>query len=279
MLDRFGGRTLLGSIATLYFRRISGHDLEITHLNGLWTRRVGGYFFPDGPRFEYTYSDFSNWKNQAESYLSEAQDYWLRHYTPQAGDVIVDIGAGRGEDTLAFARAVGAAGRVIAIEADSQSFVILKAFCKLNGLANVTPVHLALMDQPGSVRMVRSSSSWKEGAVERADGAEVDAVQAGRFADLCSREGIGAIAFLKMNIEGAERYALLGMGSVVARVQQICVACHDFRSELGHGEQYRTRSFVEEFLVSHGFTLSSRSDDPRDYVRDHIFGQKLKKSL
>jgi hypothetical protein len=50
------------------------------------------------------------------------------------------------------------------------------------------------------------------------------------------------------------------------------VACHDFRSELGHGEQFRTRAFVEQFLIDHGFTLASRSKDPRDFVRDHVFG-------
>jgi hypothetical protein len=42
--------------------------------------------------------------------------------------------------------------------------------------------------------------------------------------------------------------------------------------DLGHGEQFRTRAFVESFLVDHGFTLASRPHDPRDYFRDDIFG-------
>jgi len=84
------------------------------------------------------------------------------------------------------------------------------------------------------------------------------------------------IAFLKMNIEGAEREALLGMGPSLRRVEQICVACHDFRADLGHGEQFRTRIFVQEFLVKHGFTLRSRPDDPRSYVRDHVFGLRIR---
>ena len=74
-----------------------------------------------------------------------------------------------------------------------------------------------------------------------------------------------------MNIEGAERYAL-GMESVLPHTRQICVACHDFRCEGGDGEQFRTRTFVEQFLVKRGFTVTSRPDDPRDYVRDHVFG-------
>ncbi|HEY2460768.1 MAG TPA: FkbM family methyltransferase, partial [Candidatus Acidoferrum sp.] len=83
---------------------------------------------------------------------------------------------------------------------------------------------------------------------------------------------INQIDFLKMNIEGAERFALPGMESMIAHIRHICVACHDFRSNLGHGENFRTRAFVEEFLSNHGFTIVSRRDDPRDYVRDHVFG-------
>jgi hypothetical protein len=38
---------------------------------------------------------------------------------------------------------------------------------------------------------------------------------------------------------------------------------------------FNTRAFVEQFLIEHGFKPASRPDDPRDYVRDHIFGLRL----
>ena len=75
-----------------------------------------------------------------------------------------------------------------------------------------------------------------------------------------------------MNIEGAERFALIGMKSVIQRVQAICIACHDFRANLGHGEEFRTRAFVERFLAEQGFTVTFRSDDQRSWVRDHVHG-------
>lgn len=53
---------------------------------------------------------------------------------------------------------------------------------------------------------------------------------------------------------------------------QIFIACHDFRADINHGEHLRTRNSMEQFLTRHGFTLASRPDDPRDYVRDHVFG-------
>lgn len=270
LLDRRGGRLLLGKIATRYFQHASGDAVSIVYLDGLWTRRSGRRFFPDGPKFEYVQGDFAGWKNQDCRSLSE--DLWLRHYSPQNGDVIVDVGAGRGEDLLAFSEAVGASGRVLAIEANPSSFAALEAFCRLNRLSNVRPIHMALMDKPGTVRVVESASCWMEDTVEPAASAGGTLVQAGRLSELCAREGIEAIALLKMNIEGAERKALVGMEPMLGRIRQICVACHDFRSELGHGEQFRTRAFVERFLAAHGFTLASRPDDPRDFVRDHVFG-------
>ena len=275
LLDRPGGRLLLGKITTSFVRRANGGGVDIAYIDGMWTRRVGSYFFPDGVRFTYGYADFDSWKHQAEKYLSDARDYWLQHYRPKEGDVIVDVGAGRGEDVLAFSQGVGPSGRVVAIEAHPHSFAILDSFCKLNRLTNVTRLPLALMDKQGTVRISESESSWIENAIQGSGEVPGADVRATALSEVCEEQGLEEIDFLKMNIEGAERHALLGMAPVMRRIRQICVACHDFRSELGHGEQFRTRALVEKFLLEHGFTLASRPDDPRDYVRDHVFGLRV----
>lgn len=269
-MDRPGCRFLLGKLATRYARRITGDDLEIEYLHGLWTHRAGKYYFPDSETFEYLSKEFPAWKTQVNRYVADAKEYWLRHYHPKEGDVIVDVGAGRGEDTLTFSRSVGESGRVIAIEAHPLSFAILKNFCRLNGLKNVTPLHLALMDKAGDVQIVESES-WMENSIvcgEAPSGAEVPA---GTLDEVCRQHGINEIAFLKMNIEGAERYAVLGMTSALRGVRQACIACHDFRFQQIHGEEFRTRAFVEEFLKGYGFMVDSHPDDPRDYVRDHLW--------
>jgi FkbM family methyltransferase len=275
LLDRPGGRYLLGKMATNVLRRISGGDFEIEYVGGLWTRRIGPYFLPDSLRFDYTLSDFDSWKRRIEQYEGDTKEYWLQHYRPRDGDIVVDVGAGRGEDTLTFSRAVGKGGRVIAIEGHPVTFAILKSFCQLNGLANVTPVQVALMDKPGIVRMVESRSSWMENAIDTDERDGGIPVRAATLDQVCDAEGIDRITFLKVNIEGAERRALLGMESVLPHVEQICVACHDFRADLGHGEHFRTRGFVEKFLLDRGFVLRGRREDPRDYVRDHVFGLRV----
>jgi FkbM family methyltransferase len=270
LLDRPGGRWILGKAATLYARRFYRTDVEIAHLNGLWTHRVEQDFFPDGPTFGFV--GLGRWEAQKQEYLRDCNDYWLKHYRPKTGDVIIDVGAGRGEDTLTFSQEVGDSGRVIAIEASPRSFSILKSFCQLNRLGNVTAIHAALMDRPGLVRIAEDESSWIQDSIQYGNGAHGIEVWGIRLDDICQQLGVVDIAFIKMNIEGAERYAVLGMEAVLTFTRQICVACHDFRSKNGHGEQYRTRAFVEEFLVKHGFSVRSSPEDPRDYVRDHIFG-------
>jgi FkbM family methyltransferase len=269
-IDRPGGRFVLGKLATWYARRITGADIEISYLNGLWTHRAGQYFFPDGRNFNYVSGEFSGWKHQIDQYVSDTKEYWLRHYTPKEGHVIVDVGAGRGEDTLTFSRGVGETGRVIAVEAHPLLFQILKNFCRLNRLRNVTPLHLALMDKPGKVHLVESES-WMENSVQYGAPSGIE-VPADTLDAVCRQEDLSEIAFVKMNIEGAERQALVGMASTVPKIGQVCIACHDFRYEQGDGEEFRTRAFVERVLTKHGFTLTSRPDDPREYVRDHVFG-------
>lgn len=271
-LDRPGGRFLLGKIATSVVRQAGGDGVEIKYVDGMWTRRTGDHIFPDGLNFKYSYADFDSWKRQAEIYASDTKEYWLRHYRPQEGDTIIDVGAGRGEDTLTFSRAVGQTGRVIAIEAHPITFAILESFCRLNRLDNVTALHLALMDKEGTVQIAESESSWMENTVEYGEGSPGIPVRARTLDDVCGQQGIKEIAFLKMNIEGAERYALLGADRMLQEIKQICVACHDFRSERGEGEHFRTRAFVEGFLAKHGFMPVSRPDDPRIGIRDHVFG-------
>lgn len=271
VFDRPGGRWLLGWAATHLAKRAAGADVRVYH-DRMWMHEVDGVVFPDGHAFSFFTHLAGDWANEAQDCLDNAADYWFRHYEPRPGDVVVDVGAGRGEDVLAFSRGVGKAGKVIAIEAFPASFVMLEAFCRANRLRNVVPVQAAFMDRPGSVR-IEQAGDWQANAVAMESEQQAGITIPSTTLDILHAQlAIGDIAFLKMNIEGAERYALPGMTSVLDRVKTICVACHDFRADRGDGEQYRTRAFVEEFLSSHGFRLSSRDDDPRPYVRDHVFG-------
>jgi len=234
---------------------------------------LGPYFIPDGTRFSYYDSTILSWKDQIPAYLRNAQDYWFGYYQPKPGDVILDVGAGRGEDVFAFSREVGRNGRVLAIEAHPVSYQILAQFCHLNRLSNVTPIHVAIMDGFGMVT-IDDEDRWEANTVSTTPKRTGASIQATTLDQLCEEQGIITIDFLKINIEGAETFALRGMRDSIGKVRSVCVCCHDFRAERGHGEQYRTRDFVWSFLADNGFEVSCREDDPRDYVRDHLYGRR-----
>ena len=99
LLDRPGGRLLLSSIATRLARHISHSEVDVKYVNGLWTHRIGTDYFPDDPRFLYSPGQFDSWKGDPAHHTKE---FWLQHYQPETGDVVIDAGAGRGEGRPLF---------------------------------------------------------------------------------------------------------------------------------------------------------------------------------
>jgi FkbM family methyltransferase len=192
-------------------------------------------------------------------------------YKPRAGDAIVDIGAGRGEDVFAFSRAVGPAGRVWAIEPHPVSFAALGRLCELNRLANVTALNYACMDRAGELQ-IETLPVWESNYVRAGDPSAASyPVNSVRFDDLAAEHGIQRIDFLKMNIEGAERQALPGCQRALGRARFVCIAAHDFRAARGEGDEFRTLDFVKQFVAAAGFEIVMR-DDPRYYVPYHVHG-------
>jgi FkbM family methyltransferase len=209
---------------------------------------------------------------EIQAAFRNAQDFWFWKYEPQPGDTIVDIGAGRGEDVLPFAQSVGPTGRVVAIEAHPTTYDHLERLCRLYRLDNVLALNVAAMDSPGTVQ-IEDGDPWEANTARR-DGHGLP-VRATTLDAICDEHQLDHIDFLKMNIEGAEGPALLGMSNTLGKIQTICVSCHDFRADNGYGEDLRTSQFVTDRLTQSGFLVSRRSD-PRAYIRDQVWGTRQK---
>jgi FkbM family methyltransferase len=200
-----------------------------------------------------------------------ADDFWFSIHEPKAGDIVFDVGAGRGEDALLLSRKVGPSGKIVAIEAHPVTYDHLTRLCRLKRLSNVVTLNLAVMDTPGTV-YIEDQEKWDANTVKRT--ANGIPVMATTLDTICSEQEIAHIDFLKMNIEGSEAPALVGMSNMLEKVKTICVCCHDFRADNGHGEEYRTRDFVTERLIKSGFRVWRRTSDPRAVVRDHVWGKR-----
>jgi FkbM family methyltransferase len=273
-LDNPEGRGELARLATEAARStVPGVDIEILW-DGVWLRRVGPHYFADPGMFQVSEPNWQRWGNTAEKYLRDAGDYWFHVYQPKAGDTIVDIGAGHGEDVFAFSRAVGPEGKVLAIEPHPVSYQALGKCCERNRLENVTTVNCACVEAPADLQ-IETMPVWESNYV-RGGGTSATSfpVRGVRFDDLCAERGIERIDFLKMNIEGAERMALPGCRRAFERTRNVCIAAHDFRAARGEGERFRTLDFVRQFLRECGFELTTRDSDPRYYVPYHVHGSR-----
>ena len=63
MLDNGVGRPLLGRLATARASQLLRGDVEIGY-DEVWHHRVGSYFVPDGPRFNYYEPTVLAWKDE-----------------------------------------------------------------------------------------------------------------------------------------------------------------------------------------------------------------------
>ncbi len=199
-------------------------------------------------------------------------DCWCQTYRPKQGDTIVDVGAGIGEEAVVFSRMVGPAGRVIAIEAHPRTFSALERTVEASGLENVVPLQLAIADADGFVTVDDNDAHLGNSIVSGLRGGIP--VKAESLDRLASRLPLSNVDLLKMNIEGAERLALLGMARLAPNVRHVAVSCHDFVAERTGAEEFRTRAFVREQLKRLGFEVKTRTEPGPPWVMDTLFGSR-----
>ena len=273
VLDRPGGRCLLAAGSSWWARRTTGRALRILHEDGLWIRALDDRIFEvDKNGFPYTSRILRLSPGIMERAAGAAKDFWFHVYRPSAGDVIVDVGAGNGSDTVVFSRAVGDRGRVIAIEAHPLTFRRLEKACRLHGLRNVGCLNCAAVGTEAVVYIEDRRMDEENTVVESRTSTHARPVAGMTLAEICRRRSLERIDLLKVNIEGGEVAALNGAESILDRVRHIAVACHDFRAADEAQERFATRARVIEILERHRFRIVERRDDPRRFVRDHVHG-------
>jgi FkbM family methyltransferase len=131
------------------------------------------------------------------------------------GDRVVDIGANVGFYAEVLARLVGEDGRVYAFEPAAENFDRLAA--RTQRYRQVRPVRAAVTDHVGATALYLSSDLNVDHRTYRTDDtrrtASVDAVSLDAF----FAADTAPLRLIKMDIQGAEHAALLGMQNVVAR--------------------------------------------------------------
>lgn len=126
---------------------------------------------------------------------------------PKAG-IAIDVGAHYGDYTLALATAVGPAGRVLAVEPQQHACAILQRNVALNRFQHVSVLPIALGDSNTSARLGLHADPSRSSLGLDTDAAETVTVE--RLDDRLAREAVSRVDFMKLDIEGAELFALRG---------------------------------------------------------------------
>lgn len=166
--------------------------------------------------------------------------FWFHWYRPEPGSLIVDVGAGRGED---LEEMIATGAYIMAIEAHPFQFAALRAAAL--AWPNVTCINAAVIDRVGRVG-ITDSEQWEDNEVIAGD--EIEALTLDGIL-----AGVPVVDLLKINIEGGEVRALAGAREVLRKTRYAVVSAHDFRAERGEGERFRTRSVVTNALADAGF--------------------------
>jgi FkbM family methyltransferase len=146
-----------------------------------------------------------------------------------SGHTFVDVGANVGYFTLLGAELVGGTGRVAAVEAHPGLFGVLRRNVVMNGYWDRVELwqraawsEATTLQFRQRVRYAANSSLGpmpSEGLAQLGDEEEPVEVEAARLDDLL--DGLGRIDVIKIDVEGAELRALLGLEATLASNREL----------------------------------------------------------
>jgi len=201
-----GKRRIWYSVATRLLGRGHGVDVEaITRFGARMHVR-----FPDTIQ-SYVYF-FGVWEPSITAYMTA---------TLAPGDIVIDIGANVGYDTLLASHLVGPTGEVHAIEASPRVFHLLTQNLALNETANVTTYREAVCASDCSVQVFLHDACNLGGttimpAVALRRAVTVEATVRGRpLAAIVPEPTILAARLIKIDVEGAEWPVVEGFSSLL----------------------------------------------------------------
>jgi FkbM family methyltransferase len=190
------------------------------------------------------------------------------------GHRVADLGANIGYFTLLAARQVGPSGRVFAFEPEPRNFDCLSRNITLNGYAQVTALKNAAWHSPGRLKLYRANERdtgahtvrethalWYFDARRGGDFVEVEAVVPD---DILA--AAAPFHTIKMDIEGAEMDALLGMAKTIDRSPRLTLFVEFFPQAIR--EMGRVpRDFLELLMERYGFSGLVVDERRADHLR------------
>jgi FkbM family methyltransferase len=171
---------------------------------------------------------------------------------------VLDIGANIGYFTMLFAAAVGPSGRVFAVEPNAECARLIEASRRENSFGNVIVVQAAAGRELGLLVLNATYSNAMTGQLPDDVGALITAnsVPSVKLDDVLHGERLDIV---KIDVEGAEYVALLGMADAIQRWHPTIVS--EFSPEMMPGISGIDGRGYLRFLVKGGYGISVIQQD------------------
>lgn len=214
---------------------------------------------------KYDYKFYSRITRKVQNFLIEDmcasmschEDEIVEQFKPKEGDIVVDIGAAFGFYTILSSKRIGLNGKVVAIEAQPNSFEMLNQNIKLNGLANVITFGYAVYSKKARLKLYNNYSLMqKRAGKDLQEYIEVNAYTLDYL--LFELVKITKVNWIKIDVEGAEYEVLKGASNILSNSNDIGILI-----EIHSQDNY---NLVIEFLISYGFEV--------DYEKVYDLGDK-----
>lgn len=185
-------------------------------------------------------------------------------------DTVVDLGANIGYFTLLAAKLVGPEGKVYAFEPEPKNFSYLKKNVEINSYSQVSINQKAVSNKNGKTQLYICSYDTGHHTINKYDG--IDAYSRGRFTEekAIEIETVTLDSFLegktnhvdviKMDVEGAEMLALLGMDKTLRKNDKIKMFIEFFPlliEKMGSSPE----KFIHKLLKDYQFSIFVIPDD------------------
>jgi FkbM family methyltransferase len=208
-------------------------------------------------------------RESAEAMMRQIDDF-PSFFTPQEErPVVIDCGSNIGVSMLEWkTRWPGA--RIICFEPDPYAFKMLQANVDLNDLADVRCLNAAVSDTDGTLLFYGDISPRGDARGNSIDPAWGKRNETTQVTVVCKRLSPfisdQQVAFLKLDIEGAEQRVLTEIAPHLDQVQAVYVEVH----ETNASQAYNSAAAIEQILIDAKFTTETASRHGEHALPRHL---------
>ena len=237
----------------------SKNKIEYDTTNNIfWLKNGNEYLLSvENPNFDFDKTRFDEM----------AMDFFCQHYIPKTGDIVIDVGAGIGDQSVFFYKKIMKQGKLYNVEASPACFKKLDLLTNKNAYKNCFNHNIAISGRNGKIWMEEQDNYRISKINDQSQGVEICSYTLDNF---IRENGISKINFLKVNIEGAEYEMIDGMQESIGIIENLAISCHDF---LSNGKDEKIKNKIVKFLAKNNFEIYY--GETGDKVLDSwIYGKK-----